>query len=429
MGRIDRPLVDSRTLGFARRADVADGGGEGQRSPFPTCPDGRRLARQDVDLRSGQKRIATQVRRIEGGVALCQRREPVPGRERRILTVVQRRHRDAHAQTVFGGKLDDEDVFLRVEIVEPEVLRERVGQRVVAGIQNAIGSGNGSHAGILASAHRDTRARVVAGGVDAAGARRLFGKDPCVDVHVGKDCVRNALGQASVICGCPGGGQAGIAGRDQLTFDEIKDLAAGVAGTQGDLDVGDERHATELIHQDVVVERPQRSPLGDVHRFVRHCRLRERREEQIGAGDTGIRGVPGAVKEGPRGRGSRRPGLVVQIDPLAAIVPVRAAGRYDDFVSRDLVHIVNRPFRRRAPQLRVHARQTRQYLRLGVEEVPRVDQAGGILREVGAALHRQEQQRSQSRGTERHGYRKFLHGLSSLEQKAEAAGDGAGPRI
>jgi len=310
--------------------------------------------------------------------------------------------------------------FLRLVIVEPEVLGERVGQLVVAGIQNAIGGGDGRRARILTPAHRHARARVVGSSAETTRTRAVLGKDARVEVHVGEDRVRGPLCDPSVVRVRSRVRQAGVACRDQLALDEVKELAARVAGAQGNLGGGDDRNATEHVHEDVVVECPQRPHFGDHRRLVRHGGGRDRREKEVGARDAGIRGVPRAVKERARAGAARRPGVVVQIDPLAAVDPVLAADGHDDFVGRDLVRVVDRPFRRRAPQLRVHARQSRQHLRLVVEEVPRRNDARRSLSEVGASLHRQEQQRSQSGGCERHGCRKILHGIELL--RTEGAG-------
>src|SRR5207249_10780975 len=162
---VGRPLVDSWALAFGRRADVSDAVGEDQR--ISGCigwtsvghPHGHQRTCQHVPLRSDQDRVATLVGRIEGVERLRQRREAVPRREGRILAVVQRRHGDTHSQIVRGDELDDEDVFRRLVVVGAEILGEGVGQRVMAGIQNAVYRSDGGYARTLASAYGYTLTR------------------------------------------------------------------------------------------------------------------------------------------------------------------------------------------------------------------------------------------------------------------------------
>ena len=82
----------------------------------------------------------------------------------------------------------------------------------------------------------------------------------------------------------------------------------------------------------------------------------------------------------------------MQIDPLAPVEPVFAAGRHHDLVGGDFVRVVDRALRRRTPELRVYAGETSLHFRLVVEEVSRRDRAERRLIEVGAPLQRHDEQ-------------------------------------
>src|SRR4029077_3678541 len=98
--------------------------------------------------------------------------------------------------------------------------------------------GGGGRAGILTPAHLHARARVVGSGVDAARTGAVLGKDARVEVHVGEDGIGAALADPPVVRCAPRGRQPGIARRNQLTFYEVEELAARVAGAQGDVGGG-----------------------------------------------------------------------------------------------------------------------------------------------------------------------------------------------
>src|SRR5256886_13790537 len=111
-----------------------------------------------------------------------------------------------------------------------------------------------------------------------------------------------------------------------------------------------------------MIRRPPRStlfPYTTLFRSVREGRVLHRDQEQIGARDTRVGIVPRPVEEIERGLTGRRPGHVVQVDPLAAVVPVLAALRHNLLVRADLVSVVDRALRRRRPQLRVYAGEGR----------------------------------------------------------------------
>src|SRR5256886_12428235 len=176
--------------------------------------------------------------------------------------------------------------------------------------------------------------------VDPTRAGTLLGEDAGVQIHVGQNGIHAALGEAPVVLHGTRGGEPRVARRDQLLLDEVEHLAARVAWVLPELGRGDDRHAAEEIHQKVVVEGPERPDLRHDRRLVREGRVLHRAEEQVGTRDAGVRIVPYVVEEILGGYAGRRPGHVVQLDPLAVVVPVRSPDRHDHLVRADLVHPV-----------------------------------------------------------------------------------------
>ena len=82
----------------------------------------------------------------------------------------------------------------------------------------------------------------------------------------------------------------------------------------------------------------------------------------------------------------------MQIDPLAVVDPIGAADRHHDLVRGDLIRVVDRSLGRRAPQLRVYARERGRHFRLVAEEGPRRDHADRRFIEVGAPVERHDEQ-------------------------------------
>src|SRR5207249_2740459 len=105
---------------FARLGDRVDGDGEDQGIGGSIGGTGvghaygHQLTGYHIALWSDQDRPAAFVSRVEGVERLRQGREAIPGRDPRILAVVQRRHIDTNPQLVLVDELHDENVLRRV---------------------------------------------------------------------------------------------------------------------------------------------------------------------------------------------------------------------------------------------------------------------------------------------------------------------------
>ena len=120
----------------------------------------------------------------------------------------------------------------------------------------------------------------------------------------------------------------------------MEHLGACVARLRRELWSREDRYAAEHVHELIVIQGPERPSLCCDERQVPSSRLRERAEKLIRARDAAVCRVPRSVEKGERGRAARRPGLSVQIEPRAAVVPVLAAGRHDHLVRADFTHVV-----------------------------------------------------------------------------------------
>src|SRR2546428_477031 len=99
----------------------------------------------------------------------------------------------------------------------------------------------------------------------------------------------------------------------------------------------------------------------------------------------------------------RRPGLVVQLEPLTAVIPVRATRRHDHLVGADFAHVVG--VIQRAPELSVNPRQAAEHFPLVAVEVARGNGAGWVFVQVRASQgheHRaQEEQPEEPHSSDR----------------------------